>query len=40
MSEAPMGWGVLFGKAHPFNPDGTSHFDTYPFASDFRRKSR
>ena len=30
-------WGRLFGKAHPFNLDGTSHFDSCPEADKFRR---
>lgn len=29
-------WGVMFGKRHPFNADGTSHFDTCPEADQFR----
>lgn len=29
-------WGQLFGKRHPFNLDGTSHFDTCPKAHNFR----
>ena len=24
----PIDWGKLFGKRHPFNPDGISHMDT------------
>lgn len=31
-----IGWGKKFGKAHPFNPDGSSHFDTCPAADRFR----
>ena len=29
-------WGHIFGKKHPFNPDGSSHFDTCPDAHNFR----
>lgn len=30
-------WGQMFGKRHPFNLDGTSHFDTCPNADEFRK---
>lgn len=29
-------WGRLGGKAHPYNLDGTSHFDTCKKAGSFR----
>ena len=30
-------WGKMFGKRHPFNPDGTSHMDSCPHVSEFRK---
>ena len=30
-------WGRMFGKRHPFNLDGTSHFDSCPNAAAFRK---
>lgn len=33
-------WGQMFGKAHPFNLDGTSHFDSCPNADAFRKGRR
>ena len=32
----PIRWGKLFGKPHPFNRDGSSHFDSCPQAAQFR----
>lgn len=37
---APIRWGRKFGKAHPFNPDGSSHFDTCPHAQRFRGRNK
>ena len=34
---AQIRWGTMFGKRHPFNLDGTSHFDTCPEADGFRK---
>lgn len=36
----PIYWGEKFGKSHPFNPNGTSHFDTCPAADSFRSRGR
>ena len=33
-------WGELFGKRHPFNLDGTSHFESCPNADAFRKGRR
>ena len=33
---AEIKWGEMFGKRHPFNFDGTSHFDSCPVAHKFR----
>lgn len=30
-------WGQYYGKRHPFNLDGTSHFDSCPNADHFRK---
>lgn len=34
---AEIRWGTMFGKRHPFNLDGSSHFDTCPEADGFRK---
>lgn len=35
---APVVWGELGHRPHPFNPDGTSHFATCPQADAWRPK--
>ena len=34
---APVRWGLLAGKPHPWNADGTSHFTSCPQAEAWRR---
>ena len=37
---AKIWWGRKFSKRHPYNPDGSSHFDNCPNADAFRAKPR
>jgi len=36
----PIYWDFKFGKRHPFNVDGTSHFDTCSAADSFRSQGK
>ena len=37
---APIWWGQLAGRPHPFDLDGVSHFATCPDAERFRQRAR
>lgn len=37
---APIVWGELGARPHPFNPDGASHFSTCPQADAWRTAHR
>lgn len=37
---APIWWGVLTGRPHPFDLDGVSHFATCPDADAWRQRAQ
>ena len=37
---AEITWETIDGKWHPYNLNGTSHFDTCPQANSWRKQSR